>query len=176
MPTRSWASALVAAVALAAAAAAVADGIAVRASPAGPGRTRLELSQPRAATLVVTRDEVVPANARPAGVSMVAAVGDAVAIVVDRYPSRLNLGAGACGAGEERFLRVLRLAPKPARETWRVKLASCWQNVEPKDDGVHWDSASGELRVDWLAGPKDQSPETGRWHVGDDGAVQALGG
>src|SRR3954471_17183360 len=132
MRTVCSASALVAALALGVGAAAQADGGTVQAAAAGPGKTRLSFARTpsRPASLVVSRDAVVPAAAQPQAAAIVGRVGDDVVIVTDDYRSRLNLGGGQCGAGEERFLRVIRLAPKPAQETYRVKLASCWDDIE----------------------------------------------
>lgn len=169
MPTRCWAAASLLALLLPALAAA--DGTpAVRGLAAGPGKTRLLLDG--GAALVVARDAVVPPQAAPAGVEVLARVGAGVLVLVDRYPSRLNRGQAACGAGEESFLRVLRVLPPPARQTYVTKLASCHQNVELRNDPA-WDAATSTLTLDWLAGPTQQAPEMRRLQIAPDGSVQA---
>lgn len=170
MPTRCWAAASLLALLLLPALAA-ADGLpGVRGVAAGPGKTRLLLDGGMA--LVVARDAVVPAQAAPAGVEVLARVGAGVLVLVDRYPSRLNRGQGACGAGEESFLRVLRVLPPPATQTYVTKLASCHQNIELRSEPV-WDTATALLTLDWLAGPTQQAPETRRLLIAPDGSVQA---
>lgn len=150
----------------------------VRAESAGAGKTRLVFNGGRGPVLVVARDAAVPAQARPAGVQVVATVGEQVLVLADSYPSRLNQGQGPCGAGEERFLRVVRLAPAPARQTWQVKLASCTQDIELQGEfaqgGIAWLPETSELRIQWLSGPTRQAPESRRLHVDRDGRVKEL--
>lgn len=166
---RSWASAL----ALVLCAQACAEGLSVQATPAAPGRTRLQAGS---ASLVVTRDDQVPPAAAPAGAQVVASIGRTVLVVVDRYPSRLNRGAGECGAGEERFLRVIRLVPAPAHETYKLKLASCWTDLMPDDEfgdhGLQWTAATGELRIEWVAGPDSGTKQSLVLQIAPDGQVR----
>lgn len=61
-----------------------------------------------------------------------------------------------CQAGEERFLRILRLEASGPQETLRLKLASCWQEIELREPGVEWSSGDATLRVHWLFGPSRQ--------------------
>lgn len=146
-------------------------GAGVQASAAGPGRTKLVFNAGRGPVLVVTRDSVVPAAARPEQAQLLGTLGDTVAIVADSYRSRLNQGSGQCGAGEERFLRVVRLVPRPAKETYRTKLASCWNDIELQtESGVQWSPASGELQIRWLLGPVP----TLRLQIDADGSVKEL--
>lgn len=169
MPMRCWAvSAWLALAPLLAVADGSPDAPALRAEAAGPGKTRLVFGSGPA--VVVTRDKGVPPAARASGVELLGRLGERVVIVADRYRSRLNTGGGQCGAGEERFLRVIRLAPAPAKETYRTKLASCWDDIELRQEGggVQWAPASGELRIDWLQGPAL------RLHIDADGSVKEL--
>lgn len=139
-----------------------------------PGQTRWRWAPPDQPPRVwqVPRDAHVPPAAPLLSVQLLAAT-DAWLLVRDSYPSRLNQGQGACGAGEEVFLRVLRL--QPARQTLQVKLASCWQNLEldasAPGEGVWWDAAGQTLQVRWLPGSAP-SRLSRRWRVGPDGAVQ----
>lgn len=171
MRMRSWASAL----AIALCGAAWADGGVLPATLAAPGQTRLGSG---AGSIVVSRDEHVPARAKPTGAERVGALGSDVLIIIDSYPSRLSQGAGACGAGKEQFLRVLRLLPRPVKETFRLKLASCWTGIEVQGEfgrnGLKWDADTGTLDIEWLAGPATQAPERRRLQIGTDGAVKDI--
>jgi len=84
-------------------------------------------------------------------VQVVAELGSSVA-VVDTYLSRPG-GASYCQAGQERFLRILRLDDSEPQVTLRLKLSSCWQEIELIDPGVEWSPADSTLRVHWLLGP-----------------------
>ena len=84
-------------------------------------------------------------------VQVIAEIGSSVA-VVDTYLSR-PCGASYCQAGQERFLRILRLDNAEPQVTLRLKLASCWQEIELTDSGVEWSPADSTLRVHWLLGP-----------------------
>jgi hypothetical protein len=98
----------------------------------------------------VERDEYVRADAG-FDVQVLAEVGSSLA-VIDTYLSRPG-GASYCQAGEERFLRILRLDDAGPQVTLRLKLASCWQDIELTDAGVEWSPADSTLRVHWLFGP-----------------------
>ena len=150
----------------------------VRAEAAGAGKTRLVFNGGRGPALVVTRDAVVPPQAQPQRVDVVATVGTDVLVLVDHYPSRLNRGQGPCGAGEESFLRVVRVSPPPARQTWVTKLASCTQDIELQGEyargGIGWSPETSVLQIQWLSGPAQQAPETQRLQIGRDGRVKAI--
>jgi len=98
---------------------------------------------------------VTPA-ATPSNVQLVAEVTGTTLVVVDTYPS-LPGGLAYCQAGEERFLRVIALAPAGPEEMLRIKLASCRQNIELTDPGVEWLESSSTLRVHWLLGPSSRA-------------------
>lgn len=177
MRMHCWVSA-----ALLACSAAVASGgpaAPVQADQAAPGRTRLTLAdaEGRAVSLLVSRDKRVPQAAAPGRPTRVGDVGGTAVIVVDTYPSRLSGGAGPCGAGEEQFLRVVRLAPAPARQTFQLKLASCWDELELQAEagtgGLAWKPEAGELTIHWLSGPKG-GPEKRRLRIARDGKVETL--
>ncbi len=176
MQMRCWASLLALLPALALAGGEPDTG--VRAEAAGPGKTKLVFNGGRGPVLVVARDGAVPAQARPAAVVVVASLGDQVLVLADSYPSRLNQGQGPCGAGEERFLRVVRLTPAPVRQTWQLKLASCTQEIELQGEfaqgGIAWSPETSELRIQWLSGPTQQAPESRRLHIDRDGRVKDL--
>jgi hypothetical protein len=40
--------------------------------------------------------------------------------------------------------------------TLRVKIASCWQEIELADPGVEWSPADSTLKVHWLFGPSSK--------------------
>jgi len=106
--------------------------------------------------LTLERDATVAPGAAPSNVHLVGEVKGATLVVVDTYPS-LSGGLAYCQAGEERFLRVISLAPAGPEETLRVKLASCRQNIELTDPGVEWLESSSTLRVHWLLGPSTRA-------------------
>jgi hypothetical protein len=192
MRITSWASLLALAVATAACAAPAEGGapapalqLQVRAEWAAPGRTRLSFASGSAApaTLIVERDAQVPPQAPPGRVQVLATLGTSVAVLVDDYPSRLSGGQGECGAGRERFLRVVRIAPSPATLTYSTKLASCWKDVELDPEfgarGLQWSASPGEvaeLRIEWFSGPTAGKPESRRLHIAPDGSVTVVKG
>jgi hypothetical protein len=91
-----------------------------------------------------------------AGVDVqVVAEMDSSVVVVDTYLSRPGSGS-YCQAGQERFLRVLRLDKDVAQASLSVKLASCWQELELNDPGVEWSAAGSTLRIQWLFGPTNK--------------------
>ena len=129
------------------------------------------------------RSKNVPAwttgpHAPVSGVALLAVLDATTVVLVDRYPSRLNGGQGECGAGEESFVRIVRLRPAPARKLWQVKLASCWQDIEADgeygDQGLHWSADTRELQIRWLQGPALKGPETRRLRLDASGAVKEL--
>jgi hypothetical protein len=61
---------------------------------------------------------------------------DSSLVVVDTWLSRAG-GGSYCHAGQERFLRVLRLEHDVADVTLNLKLVSCWQAIELADIGVN---------------------------------------
>jgi hypothetical protein len=108
------------------------------------------------------RDTSVAPKARPDEVKMVGEIdGGATVILADSYPS-LPGGLHHCQAGHERFLRVISLSRVPPRETLRLKLESCLDNIELlTPGGLTWDPKSGVLHVAWLLGPSVEGrPET----------------
>lgn len=183
MPTTCWARALnTAALLLACAAAAASAGAPeprVEGSLAAPGRTALVVhgvgAQP--VRVQVARGDGVPPKAAPDAVKLLGRVGSSALVVLETYPSRLNAGAGACGAGEERIVRVLRLSPAPAAGTWQLRVASCWQSVEPDasapGQGIEWDAANATLVLRWISGPGG-APGTKAYQVAPDGRVKEV--
>lgn len=89
-----------------------------------------------------------------ADVQVLAETGSSV-IVIATYLSRPG-GGSYCQAGEERFLRVLRIDGEAPQVTLQVKLASCWQEIELADPGVEWSPADSTLNVHWLFGPTNK--------------------
>ena len=183
-PAMAWAAAAASAPADApssGAASAAAPAYAVQARTAGAGQTRWEASWPASTggtgplkqVWLLPRDAKVPPRAPVLEAQLLAAT-DRWLLVRDSYPSRLNQGQGACGAGEEVFLRVLRL--QPPKQTLQLKLASCWQNLEldsaAPGEGVWWDAASQTLQVRWLQAPAGQDAPLRHWRLAPDGAVQ----
>ena len=116
--------------------------------------------------LALSRDPTVAPAAKPSRVQFVGEIEGAAIIVTDTYPSRAG-GMSYCQAGEETFLRVISLSPRRPRETLRVKLESCRQNLELDAEGVEWLGASSLLRIHWLAGPGTKgTPEVRTIRIG----------
>jgi hypothetical protein len=119
-----------------------------------PDSTRqiVEVTTPSGKTIrvPVEGDEYVR---RDAGVHVeVLAEMDSSLVVIDTYLSPPG-GGSCCQAGEERFLRVLRLERDAAEVTLDLKLVSCWQAIELAEGGVEWSTADSSLRIRWLLGP-----------------------
>lgn len=117
-------------------------------------RTRFDI-QTRAGkryTLFSRRDSTVSPASNPTSVQIVGELAGSAIIITDAYAS-LPGGLSYCQAGEERFLRVISLAKKRPRETLRVKIESCRQNLELDSTGIEWSAESATLRIHWLAKP-----------------------
>jgi hypothetical protein len=82
---------------------------------------------------------------------LVAQPHSSVILLTETYPSKPG-GMSYCQAGEERFLRVLTANGK-LEETFRLKIASCRENLELSDPGLEWDPGSATLRIHWLPVP-----------------------
>ena len=126
------------------------------------GKTRLDIRTPAGTRhrLWLTRDVTVAPRARPTAVEVVGELKATAIVLLDTYPS-ISGGMSYCQAGEERFLRVISIVKPPPRETFRVKVASCRDNVELASPGIEWQPASATLRIHWLQGaaPKGMSEE-----------------
>ena len=125
-------------------------------------KTRLEIRTPAGTrhVLWLKRDATVSATARPTAVEVIGEVKGAAVVLVDTYPS-LPGGMSYCQAGEERFLRVVSILKNPPRETFRVKVASCRDNIELAAPGIEWLPGAATLRLRWLPGaaPKGLAEE-----------------
>jgi len=122
-------------------------------------KTRLEITSESARYVIrVKRDATVSPGAK-AEVKVIGAVKGSAIVLVDSYPS-LPGGMSYCQAGQERFLRVISMAKKQAKETLRVKVESCRENLELASPGIEWLPESSTLRINWLLGPgRKGSPE-----------------
>jgi hypothetical protein len=103
-------------------------------------------------SLLVDRDSTVSVRARPRKIKIVGDINKTTIIVSDTYPS-ISGGMSYCQAGEESFLRVISLAPRTPKETLKLKLESCRENLELESEGVEWLPQTGTLRIRWLTGP-----------------------
>ncbi|HXD33134.1 MAG TPA: hypothetical protein VN643_18575 [Pyrinomonadaceae bacterium] len=103
-------------------------------------------------SLLVSRDSNVSANAQPNKVKVIGVINKTAIILADVYPS-IPGSLSYCGAGEESFLRVISVATKPPKETLKLKLESCRENLELDSEGVEWLPQTGTLRIHWLTGP-----------------------
>jgi hypothetical protein len=145
----------------------------LKAEHGADGRSRLRFST--GGELAGVTDPDIPARSLPR-LKVLGTVGDSTALVMESYRSRANAGGGQCGAGEERWLRVISLRPAP-KEAYRVKLDSCWQNVELDHEfgerGLEWNAEQAILRIAWLSGPANGAPERRELRIAADGNVIA---
>jgi hypothetical protein len=102
--------------------------------------------------LQLARDSTVAPAVPPRSLQILGQVASKLIILTDAYPS-IPGGMSYCQAGEEKFLRVIRLSAASAVEKYRTKLESCRQNLELATPGVEWRSTSRTLTVHWLSGP-----------------------
>jgi hypothetical protein len=117
-------------------------------------KTRLEIHAQTGTRYVVWvgRDTTVSPKTEPTGVEVVGEIKGVAIILVDTYPS-IPGGMSYCQAGEERFLRIISISKKPPKETFRVKIESCRDNIELASPGIEWLPESSTLRIHWLLGP-----------------------
>ena len=133
--------------------------------------TRLAIQARRAKpiTLHLDRDRFVLPGADALNVRVIGEVKHRAIVLTDTYPSR-PAGMSLCQAGEERFLRVITVSHHTARETLRLKLESCRENLELASRGLEWQQEPPSVRIRWLAGPsKSGSPEQRVIRIGSDG-------
>lgn len=102
--------------------------------------------------LKVKRDSTVASAVPPRDLAVLGQLTNKIIILTDAYPS-ISGGMSYCRAGEEKFLRVIRLSATSAVEKYRTKLESCRQNLELATPGVEWQSSAGTLTIHWLSGP-----------------------
>ncbi len=125
----------------------------VRYSSSGPNtRFQIQLKAGPRYSVSVSRDATVAANRAPSKVEVVAEVPGKSVILIDTYPS-VPLGMSLCQAGEEKFLRIIALEGRRARQTLGLKIASCRDNIELADGGVQWDATAMVVHLHWLSGP-----------------------
>jgi hypothetical protein len=119
----------------------------------------------------VTRDAAVSPDARPSQVRVLGESKGVAIVVMDSYPSRRG-GMSYCQAGQERFLRIISVARPAPRETFRIKVESCRDNIELSDPAVEWLPESRSVRIHWLSGPAGNGqPETRTLRIGSDGRL-----
>jgi hypothetical protein len=103
-------------------------------------------------SLLVSRDSTVSASATPGKVKLVGEINQSTIIITDSYPS-IPGAMSFCQAGEETFLRVISLAARTPKETFKLKLESCRDSLELESNGLEWLPQTATLRVHWLTGP-----------------------
>jgi hypothetical protein len=134
-------------------------------------RTRLEIQARRAKpiTVFLDRDKFVSPGGDAVNVRVIGEVKHRAIILTDTYPSQ-PAGMSLCQAGEERFLRIITLSHHSARETLRLKLESCRENLELASPGLEWQQEPPLVRIHWLLGPGETGkPEQRVIRIGNDG-------
>ncbi|HTS54982.1 MAG TPA: hypothetical protein VMH26_17050 [Burkholderiales bacterium] len=134
-------------------------------------KSRLEIrtQEGKRYVLRVLRDSTVPSKSQPSQVQVVGELKGSAIIVVDSYRSKPG-GMSYCQAGYERFLRVISVSSKAPKETFRVKIDSCRENIELASRGIEWSPESSTLRIRWLLGPSTKgTPEERTVQIGRDG-------
>ena len=99
--------------------------------------------------MVLGRDATVSPRG-PVEIKLIAEVGEHVLVVSDQYESKQG-SMSYCGAGQEKFLRVLSIGGA-VRETFHAKLESCIDNLELASPGVLWNPETSTLEIHWLSG------------------------
>ena len=138
---------------------------------ASQGKTRLDFRTPDGTRYVlrVKRDATVSPGISPSQLTILGEIKGAAILFIDTYPS-IQGGMSYCQAGEERFLRIVSIAQKPAVETYRIKLASCLENIELASPGIDWHPESSKLDIHWLQGPEqNQKPAELTLRIGANG-------
>lgn len=138
---------------------------------ASHSRTRLNIRTRvgKRYALFLSRDSTIYPAAQPTTVKVVGEIKGSAIIITDTYPS-IPGGMSYCQAGEERFLRVISISKKRVRETLRVKIESCRENLELDSIGIEWSPESSTLRIHWLAGPATRrAPELRTIRIGPQG-------
>lgn len=136
------------------------EGALAYATRAGKTRFEVHVGTKVRHVLVLSRDAMVSPSAAPSSVKVVAEMKGPTLILIDTYPSVAG-GMSLCKAGEERFLRVLAMSGKQPKETLRIKLESCRENIELAAPGIVWQAPSSTLNLDWLQGPMQKGmPES----------------
>ena len=103
-------------------------------------------------SLFVSRDSTVSNSVKPTAVKILGDIGEQTIVVKDVYPS-IPGGMSLCQAGEESFLRVISLTERTPKETLKLKLESCRENLELDSKGIEWLPQTKTLRIHWLTGP-----------------------
>jgi hypothetical protein len=141
---------------------------------ASQGKTKLDIRtmDGKRYVLRVERDATVSPGISPSQLTVLGEIKDTAIIFIDTYPSKHG-GMSYCQAGEERFLRIVSIAQKPAVETYRIKLASCLENIELSSPGIDWHPESSKLDIHWLQGPeKNQKPAELTLQIGTNGRLE----
>ena len=143
------------------------------------GATRLEISAADANRksakwqLTLKRDATVSARAPIASVRVIGEVRGIAIVLADEYPS-LPGGLSYCQAGKEQFLRVISIVGQQAKETLRLKLNSCRDNVELASPGLQWDPDLKTLKVHWLMATREGKAEDRTYKINGDGKAEAI--
>lgn len=141
------------------------SGMGIGDAVADPRSLSVRLSSGQEVRVAAERDGTVSPDAKPKSIEKVAEVKDVAVVIVDTYPS-ISLGLSHCQAGEERFLRIVSLREKPPRETSRLKLESCRDNIELASPGLEWAADTSTLSIHWLQAPATHKPESRTLDVG----------
>jgi hypothetical protein len=114
------------------------------------GKAALEIKFPgsEAQSLPLRTDANVDPNTASATVELVASAWSKTLLIQDTYASRPG-PLSMCQAGQESFLRVVRLAP--LEEVLSLKLASCRDNIELASPGLEWHADTATLKIHWLS-------------------------
>jgi hypothetical protein len=127
-----------------------------------------------AVSAAFTRGRNAEPRGTPSSANLIGVSGSHMWILTDSYRSIVG-GLSMCQAGQERFLRVLAVTHYRLRETLRLKLESCRDNIELNSEGLRWMPDSMTLSVGWLMSPYNGGkPETRIYRVDAFGAVKLI--
>jgi hypothetical protein len=133
------------------------------------GKAALEIKFPgsEAQSLPLRTDANVDPKTANATVELVASAWSKTLLIQDTYASRPG-PLSMCQAGQESFLRVIRLAP--LEEVLSLKLASCRDNIELGSPGLEWHADTATLKIHWLSDVNHLVQE-GSLQIGRDGTI-----
>jgi hypothetical protein len=150
------------------------EGSAVKSSPAlslthKAGKAALEIRFPHSKVqiLPLKTDASVNPQTANATVELVASVSNKTLIIQDTHASRPG-PLSMCQAGQESFLRVIRLAP--LGEILSLKLASCRDDIELASPGLEWHADTATLKIRWLS-VVNRTAQEKTLHIGSDGTI-----
>jgi urea transport system substrate-binding protein len=120
--------------------------------------------------LRLPQDDKIAANQPTASLRVIGELVHAF-VIIDSHPARSG-GLSYCQAGNEDLLRVVSTAAAALTQTFALKVASCWDNIELSTPDIEWRPNQSELIIHWFHPPNgSRQPEDRRLRLSPDGVV-----